>query len=299
MIFDTYVALPADEGEATPDPSVTALFGAGGSAYAAGGTVEAVVADYETHAVDYGLLTKVPRDITPPFVPAMRMSDALVHSTCRKLVDAAEAHPGRFVLSLGLDPALGYQAARHVRIAVEEYGIRNIRVLPMFTGIPIDSPLAYPLYTAACDLGVSVAINVGVPGTMKPARLQRTILIDEVALCFPDLTLVMSHVGDPWVDETIAMLSKHPNVYLMTAGFTPRRLPEKLVRFMDSSRGRSKVMWASYFPLLTVERCVTEAQALPLRPESMESYLGGNALRVFGAPDQPPGFATKPLSGTD
>ncbi len=289
MIFDTYVALPAAEGDATPDPSVAALFAAGGSAYSAGGSVESVVADYQTHDVRYGLLTKVPRDITPPFVPAMRMDDNLVHSTCQKLVEAAEAYPGRFVLSLGLDPSLGYQAARHVRIAVEEYGISNIRILPMFTGIPIDSPLAYPLYTAACDLGVSVAINVGVPGTMKPARLQRTILIDEVALCFPDLVLVMSHVGDPWVDETIAMLGKHPNVYLMTAGFTPRRLPEKLVSFMDSSRGRAKVMWASYFPLLAVERCVTEAKALPLRPESMEAYLGANALRVFGTPDQSPG----------
>jgi predicted TIM-barrel fold metal-dependent hydrolase len=168
-----------------------------------------------------------------------------------------------------------------VRIAVEEYGVTNIRILPMFTGVPIDDRLAYPLYTAACDFGASVAINVGVPGTMKPARLQRTILIDEVALCFPDLTIVMSHVGDPWVDETIAMLAKHPNVHLMTAGFAPRHLPAALVRFMASSRGRDKVMWASYFPLLTVERCVREAQELPLGEEAMAAYLGGNARRLF------------------
>jgi predicted TIM-barrel fold metal-dependent hydrolase len=154
----------------------------------------------------------------------------------------------------------------------------------MWTGIPIDDPLAYPLYTAACDLGASVAVNVGVPGPMKPARLQRTILVDEVALCFPDLQIVMSHVGDPWVDETVSMLNKHPNVHLMTAGFTPRRLPERLVSFMDSSRGRSKVMWASYYPLLGVERCLTEARSLPLRPQSMEAYLGDNGFRVFGAP---------------
>ena len=94
----------------------------------------------------------------------------------------------------------------------------------------------------------------------------------------------MSHVGDPWVDETIAMLTKHPNVFLMTAGFAPRRLPERLVTFMDSSRGRGKVMWASYHPILSVERCATEARALPLRPESMDAYLSGTAQRVFGLP---------------
>jgi uncharacterized protein len=217
-------------------------------------------------------------------VPAMQLDDDAVHTTCEAVAEAVAAHPGRFLGAVGLDPKLGYQAARHVRVAVEDYGMRAIRILPMWTGIPIDDPLNYPLYTAACDLGVPVCINVGVPGPMKPARLQRTMLVDEVALCFPDLSIVMSHVGDPWVDETVSMLVKHPNVYLMTAGFAPKYLPEQLVRFMDS-RGREKVMWSSYFPLMTVERTLREGKDLPLRPEAMTGYLGENAARVFGTPE--------------
>ncbi len=283
MIFDTYVALPAEEGSATPDPSVARLFAAQGSGYSEGGSVDDIVALYDEHGVDYGLLTKVPRAITPPFVPAMHMDDEQLHATCAALADAVSAHPARFVGAVGVDPKLGYAAARHVRIAVEEYGMRAIRILPMWTGIRIDDPLAYPLYTAACDLGVPVCINVGVPGPMKPARLQRTILVDEVALCFPDLSIVMSHVGDPWVDETISMLVKHPNVYLMTAGFAPKYLPQQLVRYMDS-RGRDKVMWSSYFPIMSVERALREGRELPLRPEAMTGYLGETAARVFGTP---------------
>jgi predicted TIM-barrel fold metal-dependent hydrolase len=283
VIFDTYVALPADEGAAAPDPSVARLFSAQSSAYATGGTLDDIIRDYDEHGVDYGLLAKVPRDITPPFVPAMQLDDDAVHATCQAVATAVSAYPDRFLGAVGLDPKLGYQAARHVRIAVEEYGIRAIRILPMWTGIPIDDPLGYPLYTAACDLGVPVCINVGVPGPMKPARLQRTILVDEVALCFPDLPIVMSHVGDPWVDETISMLVKHPNVYLMTAGFAPKYLPDPLVRYLDS-RGREKVMWSSYFPIMTVERTLREGKELPLRPEAMSGYLGENAARVFGTP---------------
>lgn len=283
MIFDTYVALPSLEGDATPDPSVASLFGAQTNVYSEGGSVDDIVQQYDEHGVDYGLLAKVPRDITPPFVPAMRMDDDRVHATCSALADAIDAFPGRFLGAVGLDPKLGYQAARHVRIAVEEYDMRAIRILPMWTGIAIDDPLAYPLYTAACDLGVPVCINVGVPGPLKPARLQRTILVDDVALCFPDLTIVMSHVGDPWVDETISMLVKHPNVYLMTAGFAPKYLPPQLVRYMDS-RGRDKVMWSSYFPIMTVERTLREARELPLRPDAMTNYLGETAAAVFGTP---------------
>ena len=68
MIFDTYVALPAEEGTAAPDPSVARLFSAQSSAYATGGTLDDIIRDYDEHGVDYGLLAKVPRDITPPFV---------------------------------------------------------------------------------------------------------------------------------------------------------------------------------------------------------------------------------------
>ncbi|MGE0384947.1 MAG: amidohydrolase family protein [Gammaproteobacteria bacterium] len=287
MIVDTYVALPSEEGAATPDPSVAKLFSAQTSAYAAGGTIDDIVRDYDAHGVDWGLIAKVPRDITPPFVPAMQMDDAKVHSTCEALARAVAAHPTRFMGAVGLDPKLGYQAARHVRIAVQEYGMRAIRILPMWTGIALDDPLSYPLYTAACDLGVPVCINVGVPGPMKPARLQRTILIDEVALCFPELKIVMSHVGDPWVDETVSMLVKHPNVYLMTAGFAPKYLPQQLVRYM-ASRGREKVMWSSYYPIMTVERTLREGRELPLKPEAMQGYLGDNAARVFGNPAPKP-----------
>ena len=53
---------------------------------------------------------------------------------------------------------------------------------------------------------------------------------------------------------------------------------------MDS-RGRDKVMWSSYFPIMTVERTLREGRDLPLRPEAMAGYLGDNAARVFGTPE--------------
>ena len=61
-------------------------------------------------------------------------------------------------------------------------------------------------------------------------------------------------------------------------------MPEPLVRYMDS-RGRDKVMWSSYFPIMTVERTLREGRDLPLRPEAMAGYLGDNAARVFGTPE--------------
>jgi predicted TIM-barrel fold metal-dependent hydrolase len=230
-----------------------------------------------------GVLSKAPRDITPPFVHGTKTGEAVLRETCERLAGHQRDYPGRFVTSVGIDPRLGYEASRHVRIAVHEYGIRCFRIIPMFTGIAIDDKLAYPLYTAACDEGAVVSINVGVPGPMKPAKLQRTILIDEVALAFPDLKIVMSHLGDPWISETIAMLIKHPNVFAMTAGWAPKYLPDEVLRFAQR-RNPHKLMWASDYPILPFDRTVTEAAALPLTGEARTGYLGANALAVFGPP---------------
>jgi predicted TIM-barrel fold metal-dependent hydrolase len=283
QLYDAWINLPYAAGEVVPDPNVTRWFKREGSSYQGGETIDDLLVQMDEHGVAGGVLSKVPRDITPAFVAGIRGGEEVLHATCAQVAEVVSAHPDRFIGSIGLDPRLGYEAAKHVRIAVEQYGIRVFRILPMFTGLAIDDPLAYPLYTAACDLGAVVTINVGVPGPMKPARLQRTILVDEVALCFPELKIVMSHIGDPWLGETMAMLNKHPNVYLMTAGWAPKYVPEELRTFMGS-RGPTKVMWASDYPILPIERTVREGRAIDIRPSALPGYLGENALAVFGPP---------------
>lgn len=285
-IFDAWINLPYAPGEVTPDPSVVARFKRGGSSYEGGETMDDVVAEMDRLGVSGGVLCKYPRDITPPFVPGVRGAEADFHKACQQLREVMDQFPGRFHASIGIDPKLGYDAAKQVSVAHDEYGIKAVRIVGMFTGIPINDPLAYPLYTRACDLGMVVTINVGMPGPRKPARFQRTIDVDDVALCFPELKIVMSHVGDPWVSETVALLQKHPNVFLMTAGFAPKYVPEAIRTFMK--RGATKVMWASDYPILSIERTVTEGRALDVHPDVLPGYLGSNALAVFGEPD---GFA--------
>jgi predicted TIM-barrel fold metal-dependent hydrolase len=283
-IFDAWINLPYLPGEVTPDPSVVARFKRGNSAYEGGETIADVISEMDRLGIGGGVLSMAPRDITPPFVHATKTGEAVLRETCERLAGYQREYPGRFVTSVGIDPRLGYEASRHVRIAVREYGITCIRIIPMFTGIAIDDKLAYPLYTAACDEGAVVSINVGVPGPMKPAKLQRTILVDEVALAFPGLQIVMSHLGDPWISETIAMLLKHPNVYAMTAGWAPKYVPDEVLRFAQRRNPR-KLMWASDYPILPFDRTITEATALTLNGEPRTGYLGANALRVFGHPE--------------
>jgi predicted TIM-barrel fold metal-dependent hydrolase len=284
-IFDAWANAPAPPGEAVPDPNTLQfLRSAQDAAYRTGASLDALLAAYAEHGVAGGVLTKVERRLMPPFFDMLELDDARVHRMCAEIAAHMASAPGRFHGSVMLDPRLGFGAARHVAIAVEEYGISVIRVMPSLSNLDASDALCYPLYTAACERGAVVTINVGVPGPRQPAKHQRPMLVDDVALAFPDLRIVLAHVGHPWQSEVVALLNKHPNVFLMTSGFAPRYIPSEITSYMASSRGRDKVMWASDYPALTVERTVTEALALGLPVASLERYMGLNALEVFGRP---------------
>ena len=83
------------------------------------------------------------------------------------------------------------------------------------------------------------------------------------------------------------MLIKHPNVYAMTAGWAPKYVPEEVLRFAQKRNSR-KLMWASDYPILPIDRTLTEATALPLTGAARSGYLGANAMAVFGSPNACP-----------
>ena len=128
--------------------------------------------------------------------------------------------------------------------------------------------------------GVPVSVNTGIPGPPMPAEPQRPLYLDEVCLFFPELVLIMAHGADPWWGEAIRLMLKYPNLYMMTSAYAPKYLPPELIQFMNT-RGQGKILFASDHPVLSFERCLSEAAELPLRDGVLEKYLRGNALSVF------------------
>jgi uncharacterized protein len=284
-IFDSWVNAPSPPDQAVPDPNtVKFLRRAQDQAYHSGASLDDLLSQYGENGVAGGVLTKVNRDIRPAFFDMLSLDDEKVHAMCTEIATHMRSHPGTFLGSVMLDPRLGYGAARHVATAVDEYGMSVIRIMPSLSNLAPNDPLCYPLYTAACDRGVAVTINVGIPGPRQPSKYQQPMLVDDVALAFPDLTIVLAHVGHPWHEEVVALLNKHPNLYLMTSGWAPKYVPEIIKSYMASSRGRQKVMWASDYPALPVARTVSEALAFELGEEARANYMGINALRVLGEP---------------
>jgi predicted TIM-barrel fold metal-dependent hydrolase len=90
----------------------------------------------------------------------------------------------------------------------------------------------------------------------------------------------MIHGADPWWDTAIRLLIKYQNLRLMTSAWSPKRLPDSLLHYMQT-RGTDKVIYASDWPVLKMSRVVPEAQALDLPADVLENYLYNNAQNFF------------------
>jgi predicted TIM-barrel fold metal-dependent hydrolase len=195
----------------------------------------------------------------------------------------ATEHPTRFALAAEVDPLGGMDTVREVERVVRDLGARVIRMIPFKAGLPPDHAVYFPVYAKCVELGVPVSVTAGMPGPPVPAEVQRPLHLDAVLRFFPELKIVMAHGADPWWDEAIRLMVKFPQLTMLTSDCAPRYLPPSLLHFMNT-RGRAQVMFATGFPMLTFERCLAEARALDLRPETRAAYLHGNAERLFFDP---------------
>ncbi len=178
------------------------------------------------------------------------------------------------------------KVAADVEYLVKELGMRCIRLEPYMygdgmTGLPPNDKHYWPVYMKCSELGIPVALQVGHTGPLLPSECGRPIYLDEVALAFPDLTLIGCHVGQPWHEEMMTLAWKHPNVYLETSARGPRQWPESLIHF-TKTWGQDKVIWATDYPLLTFDRTLTELEDLGLSKEIYRKVTRDNLIRAFG-----------------
>ncbi|HVT34030.1 MAG TPA: amidohydrolase family protein [Nevskiaceae bacterium] len=173
------------------------------------------------------------------------------------------------------------EAVRELRRCVRERGFKALRMLPWWWNLPPNDRHYYPLYAECCELGVPFCLQVGHTGPLMPSEPGRPIpYLDQVALDFPELTIVGGHIGYPWTQEMIALATKYEHVYIDTSAYTARRYPPELVAYLRG-HGRRKVLFGSNYPMIAPADCLKELDSLGLDPGARADFLGGNAQRVF------------------
>ncbi len=201
-----------------------------------------------------------------------------------------ERHPDRFIPFAGADVMQGVPAVRELTRWIRDRGFRGLSLRPFMIGLPADDRHYYPFYAKCAELGVPLSIHTSANWSAQVVNdLGHPRHIDQVAKDFPELTIIMSHGGYPWVLEAVLLAWKYPNVYLELAAHRPKYFAapgagwEPLLRFGQSTIAE-KVLWGSGWFLLgrSPAELLAEFRALPVKPAVMERWLWRNAEAVLG-----------------
>ena len=173
-------------------------------------------------------------------------------------------------------------AAKQLEYDVKQLGAIGLKLYPSYQWFYPNDQALYPLYAKAAELGVPVAFHTG-SSTFVGSRIKyaQPIHLDDVAVDFPELVILMAHAGRPfWYAEAEWLVKRHPNVYIDLAGLPPKRLLQYLP---DLERIAPKVLFGSDWPAIPSKLADNLAQLrdLPISDGAKQRIMHDNAKRVL------------------
>jgi len=205
------------------------------------------------------------------------------------VVAIVERAPGRFLPFVGVDIMQERRALDQLEYWVGERGFVGLSLRPFMIDRPADDEHYYPFYAKCVELDIPVSIHASANWTTgRPSELGHPRHFDRVACDFPQLKLILSHAGYPWVLEACLLAWKHPNLYLELAAHRPKYFTapgagwEPLLRFGQSTI-QDKVLYGTGAFLLGRRPAdlLDELRSLPIRPEVLEKWLWRNAAALM------------------
>ena len=191
------------------------------------------------------------------------------------------AHPTRFIGVASIDPTNRRQAVAEIDSAIKA-GFRAVNIEPGAYPQPllVDDRRLYPIYAHCEDADIPVIIMAG--GSAGPdLSYTEPVHLDRMAADFPNLKIVVSHGGWPWVHQVLHIAFRRPNIYLSPDQYLAN-LPgsDDYVRAADGFLA-DRFLYASSYPFTPVKDYAAWFKRLPIRPEAMEKVLYLNAAKLL------------------
>lgn len=172
------------------------------------------------------------------------------------------AEKANLITFVGLDPRRGGDGLRELERAVIEKGCKGWKLYPP-NGFYPDNEQFYPYYDLCIELKIPIVVHTGFTSRFKYVKYAQPVCVDKVAADFPELRIVLAHVGTPWEDEALMVASKNPNVSVDLSGWqhyaatTRMRLYRMIGDAKISKVFPNRMLFGSDYPLFE--------HAMPLR----------------------------------
>jgi uncharacterized protein len=192
-----------------------------------------------------------------------------------------------------IDPARGREGVDMARRLLGEYGMRGVKFHPNIQGFFPDDRAAYPLYEVIAEHSAIALFHSGQTGIGAGTRggggirlkYSNPMAVDDLAVDFPDMSIILAHPSFPWQDEALSVALHKPNVYIDLSGWSPKYFPPQLVQYANTLL-KHKVLFGSDYPVITPDRWMADAAAIEIRDHVRPLIYKENAARLLGLAGQ-------------
>jgi predicted TIM-barrel fold metal-dependent hydrolase len=206
-----------------------------------------------------------------------------------EVVAFAKSNPDVAIPFASINPTRGQDAVREARRLVDAGAVRGLKLHPPIQEFFPNDRIAYPLYEVFAAAKLPVIFHTGHSGIGTGMRggggirlkYGNPMHIDDVAVDFPDMPIVMAHPSFPWQDEAISICLHKPQVYIDLSGWSPKYFSPTLVQYANSLL-KTKVMFGSDYPLLTPDRWLADFEKIAIKDDVRPLILKENAIRFLG-----------------
>jgi hypothetical protein len=180
-------------------------------------------------------------------------------------------------------------AVEQARRVIADGVICGFKFHPPLQEFFANDKLAYPLYEVIEASGLPALFHTGHSGIGTRVRggggvrqkYGNPIYIDDVAVDFPDMPVIMAHPSFPWQDEAISVCLHKPQVYIDLSGWSPKYFAPVLIQYANTLL-KDKMLFGSDFPVITPERWLKDFETIGIKDEVRPMILKDNAVRLFG-----------------
>jgi predicted TIM-barrel fold metal-dependent hydrolase len=248
---------------------------------------------------DADTLAREMEHVDKAIVFALGYGDSIgIESSDETTAAAVGKYPGKFVGFAYVDPRRPDYMDRLVH-GIEDLGLKGVKFGPIYNGVPLWDKRLEPVYEYLQKRNLPLTMHMGTTFARNaPVDLGRAIHVEPIALKYPDLTMVLAHMGHPWYEDAIVVSRKQPNVFLEVSALHYRPWQYyNILMCAQEYRIADKIFFGTDFPFARVDESVEgllsindqlEGTKLPrVSEETMQSILSSDPFAHWWKGDRP------------
>jgi predicted TIM-barrel fold metal-dependent hydrolase len=208
--------------------------------------------------------------------------------TNEEIAELAHQHSDVAIPFASINPHRGAEGVRMAKRLISEYKVKGFKFHPSVQEFFPNDRMAYPLYEVIAEAKLPALFHTGQTGVGAGTRggagirlkYSHPMLLDDVAVDFPDMPIILAHPSFPWQEEALSVATHKPQVYIDLSGWSPKYFPPILVQYANSLL-KDKILFGSDYPVMSPERWMADFDKLPIKPEVRPLILKENAAKLL------------------